>query len=1102
MGGLLSTEIANAYIALTAKFPNIKKDIEEELGKAVPKAAKAPGEAAGKSLLDGMGNVLKGGALALGGLAAAGIGTALVKGFQRLDALDQASAKLSGLGHSAEGVDKIMSNALSSVKGTAFGMGDAATVAAQVVAAGVEPGKDLERTLKLVGDAATIAGTDMGTMGSVISKVATSDMMQMDVANQLMDAGIPIMQLLASEMGVTAEEARKMASAGEVSFSTFQNALESGMGGAALESGNTFQGAMDNVLAALGRVGESMLGGVFENMKGEFGDLTSWIDSLGPAFDDFGADVGAFANDAIPVVIDAITGLVDGIIALVTFVRDNSTWLAPLGVSIGVIVGAIIAWNVVTQAWIAMQAIVAGVQAAYIAYTYGMTAATYGYTGASKIATAAQWLFNAALNANPIALIVLALAALVAGLVYFFTQTELGQQVWGEFTRFLGEAWTNIVNVVSTAATWLWETVLKPTFDAIGAVFTWLYENVISPVVQGIVLYVQLWAAIFTWIYESIIVPVVTGIAAFINDVLIPVFQGIWDVVSFVFEAVSAIIQIAWGVMSYIFQQIVSFIQNTLGAVFTWLYEFVILPVWTAIQNAISFAWTVIQVIFTAIQWYINNVLAPVFTWLYNSVILPVWTAIQLAISTVYDWFVNTLVPGFQAVIAVFGAAFSWVNINVIQPVWRAIQDAIWNVYNWFNGTLVPIFKSAIDAIGAAFNTVKDTIGKAWESIKTAAMAPVKFVVESVYRDGIKKLFDGMAEKVGLDIRMPDAPTLAFARGGVLPGYTPGRDVHNFYSPTGGRLALSGGEGIIRPDALRALGGKGWLDAVNSSRGSADGVHFANGGVWDDLGKGVGDVVGWIGGAVENVAKIFTDPGGAVNALIREPVKELLANIGGGSFGEIVAEVPLKAIDGIVEWAKNTIKPPATSTGGGNWIGGNTLERLRPLIAKHGLSITDTYRDPAYNASVGGSPTSYHMDKNNPAVDVAGSYAAMDAFVADVRAVGGWRQILWEVAGHYDHAHVAAQGGIFGDLPTKKYDAGGYLQPGYTQVYNGTGKPEPVFTSGQWADIENMANSGGDITLLVDGDPAMVELVKLMDIRIKGDGERRALNVMAGASRV
>ncbi|NKU16439.1 hypothetical protein GS928_25915 [Rhodococcus hoagii] len=92
------------------------------------------------------------------GTAAAGVlAASITKGLGRLKRDRAAQAKLSGLGNSTQAVGQIMDNALVSVKGTAFGLGDAATVAASAVAAGVKPGKDLERTLKLTGDAATIA---------------------------------------------------------------------------------------------------------------------------------------------------------------------------------------------------------------------------------------------------------------------------------------------------------------------------------------------------------------------------------------------------------------------------------------------------------------------------------------------------------------------------------------------------------------------------------------------------------------------------------------------------------------------------------------------------------------------------------------------------------------------------------------------------------------------------------------------------------------------------------------------------------------------------------------------------------------------------------
>jgi hypothetical protein len=61
-------------------------------------------------------------------------------------------------------------------------------------------------------------------------------------------------------------------------------------------------------------------------------------------------------------------------------------------------------------------------------------AASLAVRGATVAATAAQWLLNAALSANPIGLVVAAIALLVGGLVWFFTKTELGQKAWGALT--------------------------------------------------------------------------------------------------------------------------------------------------------------------------------------------------------------------------------------------------------------------------------------------------------------------------------------------------------------------------------------------------------------------------------------------------------------------------------------------------------------------------------------------------------------------------------------------------------------------------------------------------------------------------------------------
>ena len=91
---------------------------------------------------------------------------------------------------------------------------------------------------------------------------------------------------------------------------------------------------------------------------------------------------------------------------------------------------------------------------------------------------------------------------------------------------------------------------------------------------------------------------------------------------------------------------------------------------------------------------------------------------------------------------------------------------------------------------------------------------------------------------VGVKLSAPAA--LKYADGGVMPGYTPGRDVHQFYSPTAGNLHLSGGEAIMRPEWTRAMGGEAGVKAQNDAarQGRLDDLlhaqsqAFATGGVF------------------------------------------------------------------------------------------------------------------------------------------------------------------------------------------------------------------------------------------------------------------------------
>ena len=94
----------------------------------------------------------------------------------------------------------------------------------------------------------------------------------------------------------------------------------------------------------------------------------------------------------------------------------------------------------------------------------------------------------------------------------------------------------------------------------------------------------------------------------------------------------------------------------------------------------------------------------------------------------------------------------------------------------------------------------------------------------------------------------------------------------------------------------------------------------------------------------------------------------------------------------------------------GNRAVGHTATRIQGLIRSFpGLRITEIGGNRAYDVKHGVArvPTSYHYDTKNPAVDIAGSTAQLDALYKELVRQGGWRQILWRVPGHYDHIHVA-----------------------------------------------------------------------------------------------
>lgn len=408
-------------------------------------------------------------------------------------------------------------------------------------------------------------------------------------------------------------------------------------------------------------------------------------------------------------------------------------------------------------------------------------------------------------------------------------------------------------------------------------------------------------------------------------------------------------------------------------------------------------------------------------------------------------------------------AAFSWVQTNVFRP-----------------------FELAGQNIQTAFQRVVDGLRLTWDSIRTAFSNPVNFVIQNVYNNGIRAFWNKISDTLRLGLGLPEIGPVGgigagagarggYATGGVLPGYTPGRDVHTFKSRTGGTLELSGGEAIMRPEWTRMVGGKKAVDQMNSDARKhkfASGGIFGGGALAGAAGKAKSTAsrkntrrddtesntpVAWIMQMIANPMKYVTD---GLNGI----VSPLLSQIGGGQFGQMLGAMPGRIISSLGSFAQQAT-PKGNSAAARGLVGGKTLDRVLSVLPAN-LRITSTYRTPAQDLAVGGTGRTRHTRRDDPAVDIAGPVGAMNAFARTLADMGGWYQVLYNNIrypgvtwwpGHSDHVHAAMKDG--GVLPNL-YDRGGWLKHGQMGV-NLSGKPEAVLTNDESRGLKALLSGGG-----------------------------------------
>ena len=192
------------------------------------------------------------------------IGGIIEGGKSRATKIENAKFQIKGLlrdyEDAQERLDDIMADVNYGVESTAYGLDAAASVAAQLVASGMQAGDGMKAALRGISGVAAMTNSTYEDIGRIYTTVAGNGRLMGDQLLQLSARGMNAAAVLAKSLGITEAEVRDMVSKGKISFEMFSKAMDDAFGEHAKDANKTLNGVISNIKAALAKIGADFYG--------------------------------------------------------------------------------------------------------------------------------------------------------------------------------------------------------------------------------------------------------------------------------------------------------------------------------------------------------------------------------------------------------------------------------------------------------------------------------------------------------------------------------------------------------------------------------------------------------------------------------------------------------------------------------------------------------------------------------------------------------------------------------------------------------------------------------------------------------------------------
>lgn len=627
----------------------------------------------GGSLTKGITLPAVGAAGAVGGITAA-------LGWGRLKSLDTAKAQMRGLGYSTDDVNRITGQLTNDLEGGMMTMAEGTFAAANGMAAGVKEGKELTKYVQLM-DSAVVSGSgSFDEMNKIFGQ--TADLGHLTATNfDMMTERLPAFSKNAKDhFGVSGEALREMLNSGEVSMDDFLAIIDDGYGGMAEEIAGTWEGMAKNVQNWVGIIGETLLGGVFEQSKDSIEEFIGWLTS--DKVQAWASEASTVISDVFAKVLNAVKSVIEWFAGLPGPIQKAIVVIGGIAVAAGpvlLILGSLISTvGTMITAFGAIAGVIAMIPGPLniLGGLFRMISPLLGLMKAGIMlvsgALKGLWL---TMMANPIVLIIAAVVAVVAALVWFFTQTETGKEIWSNFMDWLGTAW----EWIKTTAV----TVFNAIIDTITGAWTWIKDKT-----------TEIWDTVVNWIKDNW--STIVDFLALLSPVTAVIRH--WDKIKAVTSAVwTWIVEKIKGVWT----SIITAVTNAVDKVKTWISN-----AWNKIKSTTSNIWNGIKTVMkNAIVKAVMTVMNKVNQ--IKSKMQNAWNRVKSITSNAFNGVKNAVSNGINGAVN-FVRNLPGRALSALGNIGSKLYNSGWSMIQGFKDGIVSAFNNAVNAVKNGLNRIRN----------------------------------------------------------------------------------------------------------------------------------------------------------------------------------------------------------------------------------------------------------------------------------------------------------------------------------------------------------------------------------------------------------